>query len=178
VQADRLVLNSYQNVHGVPRDNVNLSQDLQALAEYDVGCFCLSETNLDWNRPHVRSDYLARQQKTWTYSATSFSLIDMESSSDYVTGGMLTAMVDRWSSRVFKKYSDPSGMGCWSYQTLVGKRHSKTTIITGYCCARNTSGDSSAWTLQSIFMKVCQSKTVRNPRKQFITDLIAFINQK
>jgi hypothetical protein len=39
----------YQNVHGVPHDDVNLSQDLQALAEYDVGCFCLSETNLDWN---------------------------------------------------------------------------------------------------------------------------------
>jgi hypothetical protein len=32
---------------GNPRDDVNLSQDLQALAEYDVGCFCLSETNLD-----------------------------------------------------------------------------------------------------------------------------------
>jgi hypothetical protein len=25
----------YQNVHGIPRDNVNLLQDLQALAEYD-----------------------------------------------------------------------------------------------------------------------------------------------
>jgi hypothetical protein len=40
----------YQNVHGIPHDDVNLSQDLQALAEYDVSCFCLSETNLDWNR--------------------------------------------------------------------------------------------------------------------------------
>jgi hypothetical protein len=50
----------YQNVHGIPHDNVNLLQDLQALAEYDVGCFCLSETNLDWNRPYVWSEYLAR----------------------------------------------------------------------------------------------------------------------
>jgi hypothetical protein len=39
----------YQNVHGIPCNDVNLLQDLQALAEYDVGCFCLSETNLDWN---------------------------------------------------------------------------------------------------------------------------------
>jgi hypothetical protein len=37
----------YQNVHGIPWEDVNLSQDLQTLAEYDVGCFCLSETNLD-----------------------------------------------------------------------------------------------------------------------------------
>ncbi len=102
----------------------------------------------------------------------------MESSLDYVTGGMLTSTVDRWSSRVFKKDSDPSGMGCWSYQTLVGKQNSKITIITGYHCVCNTSGDSSAWTLQSIFMKDRQSKTAPNPRKQFIMDLIAFINQK
>jgi hypothetical protein len=100
---------------------LNLSQDLQALVEYDVGCFCLLETNLDWNRPYVQSEYLARQQKMWKYSATSFCLIDMEPSLDYVTGGMLTSTVDRWSSGVFKKDSDPLGMGCWSYQTLVGK---------------------------------------------------------
>jgi hypothetical protein len=51
----------YQNVHGIPRDDVNLSQDLQVLAEYDVGCFCLLETNLNWNRPYVKSEYLLRQ---------------------------------------------------------------------------------------------------------------------
>jgi hypothetical protein len=138
----------------------------------------LSETNLNWNRPYVWSEYLARQWKMSKYSATSFSSIDLESSSDYMTGGMLTSVVDRWSPRVFKKDSDPSGMGRWSYQTLVGKWNSKITIITGYLCVRNTSGDSSAWTLQSIFMKDRQSKTAPNPQKQFITDLIAFINQK
>jgi hypothetical protein len=51
----------YQNVHGVPRDDIDLAQDLQVLVEFDIGCFCLSETNLDWNRPYVRVDYLARQ---------------------------------------------------------------------------------------------------------------------
>ncbi len=54
----------------------------------------------------------------------------------------------------------------------------KILIITGYYCVCNTSGDSSAWTLQSIFMKDQQSKTDRNPRKQFIRDLIVYINQK
>jgi hypothetical protein len=69
----------YQNVHGVPRDDVALVQDLQVLVEFDIGCFCLSETNLDWNR---QADYLARQRKTWKHSTTSFASIDMESSSD------------------------------------------------------------------------------------------------
>jgi hypothetical protein len=156
----------YQNVHGIPCDDVNLLQDLQALAEYDVSCFCLSETNLDWNQTYVWSEYLARQRKMWKYSATSFSSIDMESSLDYITGGTLTSTVDRWSSRVCKKDSNPSGMGRLSYQTLVGKQNSKITIIIGYHCVCNTSGDSSAWTLQFIFMKDRQSKTEPNPQKQ------------
>jgi hypothetical protein len=88
----------YQDVHGVPRDDIDLAQDLQVLAEFDIGCFCLSETNLDWNRPYVQADYLARQRKTWKHSATSFLSIDMESSSDYMTGGTLTSTVDCWSS--------------------------------------------------------------------------------
>jgi hypothetical protein len=80
----------HQNVHGIPRDDVALAQDLQALAEFDIGCFCLLETNLDCQRPYVRSDFLSRQRKTWKHAATSFSSIAMESSSDYMTGGTLT----------------------------------------------------------------------------------------
>jgi hypothetical protein len=41
----------YQNVHGVPRDDVNLSQDLQALAEYDVGCFVCRKLTLTGTDP-------------------------------------------------------------------------------------------------------------------------------
>jgi hypothetical protein len=93
----------YQNVNGVTRDDVTVAQDLQTLAEYNVGCFCLSETNLDWNRSYVKSDYLARLHKIWRYSATLLSLIEMESSSDYITGGTLTSTVDKWSSQVFKR---------------------------------------------------------------------------
>jgi hypothetical protein len=31
----------YQNVHGVPRDDATLGQDLEVLAAYDVGCLSL-----------------------------------------------------------------------------------------------------------------------------------------
>jgi hypothetical protein len=68
----------YQNEHGISHDDISLQQDLQALAEYNDGCMCLLETNLDWNWPYAWYDFLSRQQKTWTYAATSFSLIDLE----------------------------------------------------------------------------------------------------
>jgi hypothetical protein len=79
---------------------------------------------------------------------------------------------------VFHKDTDPSGMGRWSYQTLVGKKNTKITIITGYRCVPNASTDSSAWTQQRIFMRDRQSKTSPDPRKQFVIDLIKFINAK
>jgi hypothetical protein len=72
---------------------------------------CLSETNLDWNRSYVKYNFLSRQHKTWKHAATTFSAIEMESSSDYMTGGTLTSTVDKRSSRVYKKQPDSSGMG-------------------------------------------------------------------
>ena len=62
----------YQNVHGVPRDDATLGQDLEVLAAYDVGCLCLSETNLDWNRSYVKFDFLSRQRKTWKHASYHF----------------------------------------------------------------------------------------------------------
>jgi hypothetical protein len=102
----------------------------------------------------------------------------MESSSDYMTGGTLTSTVDKWSSRVLTKESDPSGMGCWSYQTLAGRKNSKIMIITGYRCVQNSSGDTSIWNQEKIFMRDRQSRQSPHPRKQFIKDLITFINDK
>jgi hypothetical protein len=102
----------------------------------------------------------------------------MELSLDYMTGGTLTSTVDKWSSRVYKKQPDPSGMGRWSSQTLVGKKDSKIMIITGYQCMWNSSGDNKAWNQEKIFMRDCQSRQSPHPRKQFIKDQIEFINEK
>ncbi len=165
----------YQNVHGVSHDDATVGQDLQTLAELNVGCLCFAETNLDWNQLY---DFLSRQCKVWKHAATIFSSIDMESSLDYMTGGSLTSTVDKWSSCVLIKESDPSGMGHWNSQTLAGRKNSKITIIKGYRCVWNSSGDTSVWNQEKIFMRDRQSRQSPHPRKQFIKDLLIFINDK
>jgi hypothetical protein len=102
----------------------------------------------------------------------------MESSSDFTTGGMLTSIVDKWSSRVLEKEIDPSRMARWSAETMAGKKKSMVAIITGYNCVKNTSGDNSVWNQQKIFMRDRQSKQSPHPRKQFIQDLIVFIKAR
>ena len=49
----------YQNTHGIPWDDVLLGQDLQTLADFDVGCFCLSKMNLDWQHHYVHNNFLS-----------------------------------------------------------------------------------------------------------------------
>ena len=36
------------------------------------------------------------------------------------------------SSAVLRKGQDPSGMGCWTFLTILGKNNSRTTIFTMY----------------------------------------------
>jgi len=108
----------------------------------------------DWFavRPYIRNEYLASQQKIWKHATTAVSSIDMDSSSNYMTGGTLTSAVEGWSSRVSKKDVDPSGMGRWSSVTFVGRKNTKTMIITGYRCVRS-SGAGGAWAQEKIFMR-------------------------
>ena len=167
----------YQNTHSIPWDDVLLGQDLQTLADFDVRCFCLSETNLDWQCHYVRNDFLSRQCRTWTYTKTSFSSIDMKLPTDYITGGTLTSRIGTWSSRVLSSEQDPSGMGRWSQITLTGKRNTKISIITGYRCIQNK-GDDSASTHETIYMRDQHTALSPNPRKQFIVDLTKYIKAK
>jgi hypothetical protein len=122
----------YQNLHGVRRDEVTLDNDLKALAEFNVSCYCFAEANLDWRQSYIRNAFLHCQQSIWKYANTSFSSIDIPSQSDILTGSTLTSVVGSWSLRVLSKEQDPSGMGQWSSITLIWKWNTKVTIITGY----------------------------------------------
>lgn len=142
----------YQNTHGVPWDEVQLNQDFWVLAEFNLGCYCFSETNLDWRCYFVRNDFLQKQWQMWKYAKSSFSLIDMESTADYITGGMVTSVLGSWSSRVLSADQDPTSMGRWSELLLTGKKQTKISLFTGYWCV-HSNGDASTWTNETIFMK-------------------------
>jgi hypothetical protein len=52
----------FQNTHSLPRDMVLLNHDLSVLQDFDVSCFSLAETNLNWHRPHVKMEFLGQQR--------------------------------------------------------------------------------------------------------------------
>jgi hypothetical protein len=83
----------YQNVHGIPRDDVNLSKIYRLLLNTMSVVFVCQKLTLTGTDPTSGLN-IYQDNETWKYSATSFSLIDMESSLDYITGGTLTSTVD------------------------------------------------------------------------------------
>jgi hypothetical protein len=112
----------------------------------------------------------------WKYAKLSFSSIDMESTADYITGGMVTSALGSRSSRVLSTDKDPTGMGRWSELLLTGKKQTMILLFTRYCCV-HSNGDASAWTNEKIFMKDQQSAKSANPQKQFIIDLMKCIKE-
>lgn len=167
----------YQNVRGIGRDPVTAQQDCQMLEEMDVGCVCLSETNLDWNRPYVVNDYHTTQRRRWKYCATSMASIELPTETEYIHGGTVTFAVNGWSSRVSQREKDPSGMGRWTSLTFVGRKDTKFTVITGYRCVQNRL-NGSVCAQETVFLRDRQSIDYPTPRKQFILDLIEFVRKK
>ena len=55
--------------------------------------------------------------------------------------------------RVVKAEKDPSGLGCWSNITLIGKWMKCITIIMGYHCNQNEARDNTVWLQEKNFMQ-------------------------
>ncbi len=93
----------------------------------------------------------------------------------------MTAVFERWTSRVLEKGSVPFGLGRWSYITLRGKDGKKITFITGYRVDNATvqsAGPSAAFTQQYCALldqKKTSSSVNPAPHRQFILDLQSWL---
>ena len=87
----------------------------------------------------------------------------------------------KWCGRAEQDLGeDPSGcLGRWSYMTLKGKNSVTITIITAYRVSQVSMpqhGDGTTYHQQHMLMSKQGIKSP-NPRGQFVTDIIIFINK-
>jgi hypothetical protein len=121
--------------------------------------------------------------KTWEFSSTVQSQIDENFSSSYQPGGTLTAVVDRWTSRIQGKGQDPFGLGRWSYVSLWGKQDQVVTIISAYRVPLKSPSSVGVKTAYMQQLRAIQLKALEQtdkilipePNKQFILDLQSWI---
>jgi hypothetical protein len=159
---------------------VSLGQGLSFMQQFDVSCFCFAETNLNWHRPHVQMNFLTQQRTIWKGlggAKSALSSIDLDSASDFQTGGTATSAVGAWCTRVLATETDPLGMGRWSCLTFIGHQNRRISVVTGYRCVRSL-GDNSVWTQEKFFLRAKLNKANPHPGRQFIEDLTHFLKLK
>ena len=84
--------------------------------------------------PHLVNQFQRILKKTWSKqkigSCTSTS--DLDWTGDYKPGGTAMALLNNLSSSLIQKVKDPSGMGRWTYDTILRKNNKKTTLFNVY----------------------------------------------
>jgi hypothetical protein len=174
-----------QNPNGIRpfKKDLEFRHGLNKCASLGIGPISIAETKLNWSGPAA---YMTIKwfRQTWQFSSLSSSHTEECFCNYYQPGGTLTAIVDRWTSRVITKGHDPYGLGRWSYTTLRGKLSTKITIITAYRVSQKSSlsvGPKTAFmqqyrSIQAEFLRNKIVDTIPDPNRQFILDLQAWIS--
>ena len=126
----------YININGI--DNGNRDHSLlylcQHLQEVGVDIISLTETNVHWKRPHVTSNFKRILQDTWSEGSigTCTSESNISWDSNYKPGGTVMISLHKITSATINKGEDPSGLGRWTFMTIMRKNNNSTTIFNMY----------------------------------------------
>ena len=152
-----------------------------ALRKWNAGIVCVSETQTSWENKLCRELMAQELRRVDQYGKITSSSSDALSASLVKPGGTAIISDGGWSSKLIDQGRDPSGLGRWSFITIVGKQDTKLTVICAYrvCKGQNINnvGPTTAYAQQYGLLKKAGKKSP-NPRKQFITDLKGFILEK
>ena len=114
----------YMNINGLKlgQGGHSLLQLCLTLKEKDVDIVCLTEKNVHWTRTHVYRKYRQTLRDTRPKHKISFctSESDITWNSDCNSGGTVMFTLDIVSSTVLQKGQDSSGMGRWTFLTILG----------------------------------------------------------
>lgn len=162
----------------------DLLLNLQKCSSIGAGILCLPETNTNWSHPQNKSSFQKALKSIWKHSNYQESSSAETFQSNYQLGGTATVVLDRWTSRVVTKGADPYGLGRWSFITLRGSNNKMITIITGYRVCNSspsTAGVKTAYMQQyrglSRKLRSIKDSSAPNPRRQFILDLQAWLEE-
>jgi hypothetical protein len=95
------------------------------LRKLQAGGISLIETNIEWKKYDYRAYTEKLLCKTFGSTRIAYSTSDEQvEESRYKPGGMATAALGHWASRVLRSGKDLTGCGRWSY-TCIGKNDKK-----------------------------------------------------
>jgi hypothetical protein len=170
----------FQNLDGLRNDNEEIDLYVESMLNYQVGTYCWTDPSLDFLQPTAKSKLKTPTLAHFKTARTAFSCstIPNEGDSLYKPGGTLTTTTGKWTTRcIGNPLSNPSGMGRWSGLSYLGKNERRLTIMTAYRSPRQQPNGGFGFYDQQHAMLIAAGVKKPNVRKQFVMDIIQFIQQ-
>jgi hypothetical protein len=172
----------FLNVNGIGSSNIanGLIQIYSHMKEIGTGIGMYAECNLDWNFHDVKNINEQHAARAFTNEICAYSCHPEGSGTPYKPGGTMTTMNGSLATRHLESGSDPTGMGRFSYQSIVGRNNTRIIFITAYrVCFQtiNSAGPSTSFFQQWHHLRT-NGHHDPNPRQQALDDLRTFIHEK
>jgi hypothetical protein len=172
----------FQNIDGLRNDADEIALYVSSMAHLNVGSFCWADPGLDFSQAPVRQRLQRPICNNFCSARSAFSSstlpeTTLSGSSGYQPGGTFMATTGRWSTRsTGKPLVDPSGLGRWSGLCFSGKRGKRLALLTAYRSPRQQPTGGFGFYDQQHSLLLSKGIAKPNVRKQFVTDLVLFVN--
>ena len=172
----------FQNIDGLRNDVDEIAQYVSSMAQLQAGTFCWADPGLDFSISTVRQSLQTPISKHFSSVRSAFSSsvlpeTSLSGAGGYQPGGTFTATTGRWATRsTGKPLIDPSGLGRWSGLCFLGKRGKRLAILTAYRSPRQQPTGGFGFYEQQHSILLSQGVKKPNVRKQFVSDLVKFVN--
>jgi len=153
--------------------NLDMQAITNELVHLNASVFAAQETNVHWDPLTKYQTYNQCKGVTAQIKLTTAS--SQEPSTEWYKPGGTLLTLDPWTSRITSQGSD-NLLGRWAYQEFMGRNDKRIIVVSGYRVC-NQQFDAASMTVSAQQTRLMQAQGIPkpNPRKHFITDLIAQI---
>jgi hypothetical protein len=135
-QADQMKVTRayFLNINGVGTNNLSngftsLHAHMQQTGSA-IGMF--AETNVDWKAHSVKESNKQHGRKVYPNAIFAYSSHNEGIGNIFQPGGTMTTINGGLATRHLESGHDPTGMGRYSYQSIMGRNNTKIMFITAY----------------------------------------------
>ena len=171
----------WQNHNGFKRVNDTLpswAATMDFLRGLNTSLFGFTEPNLQWDKK-LLANAKDTQRRFFDHGYLVTSESELKFPTSYKPGGTCIGVNGKWTTRMTGQGVDPSGQGRWSYIILSG-RATDVMFISAYRVCQKAGakvGPLTSYAQQWTMSRVA-GKATPDPRKDFIDDIIQFVNEQ
>lgn len=162
----------FQNTHGLPtfsNDPKNISWSSR-ISRYRADIVLLAETNVNWSKTCTSDSLCQRNRRFWAKSRTTVAWnVHSPSESPYLAGGTANILLGDIANRSTTSGTDPTGLGRWTWNTLIGPNKTSVIVVSAYVPTHSTLKSKSVAAQHTAYLR--SHNDDRSAKTAFFQDL-------